>query len=403
VGAKAGEECINYYCNAYIPYGMKKSENLNSPEECTACVKAGESTPCLLQYEQPDGSMQVACTEGNVAITTSALRLAGSFAPPLKMALESNDVNIASNSTVDCFSPAGGSYQEVTDVNGHATIPCSTDDAWYCVCHNKVGNPLYISPATNVTSSCSTEASETRVEIPMDYITTVPEGKSQTIDSSQRALIELSDNFAFECDEGALAEAGKTVTVSVDTVVPPFMANKIPVNYGYFVQALLLDSNGGTTPITQLRGTCTFHMPCKKSDLERYGLTENGITCSYYDNTRGAYSTITTSTVSCASDDPKENHISYSVNHLTDFAIVGNGFLGAIQGGDEGSLGKEEAQEAQEEGAGANRAAIGGCGGCYTGGGGLPFLDDRILWAIAILLLGLRGRLRPRPSRKDNQ
>lgn len=379
VGATTGEG-VTYYCNAYIPYGMRKEESLNNPQECSVKAIVGKSSECKLQYEKPDGSVTITVTEGKVAVSsTSALKM-------IVNAAESAASSPVAHATVDCFSPAGGSVETTSEVDGTAKISCTTDDKWYCVCHNLVSNALYVSKATEI--SCSAEGASGTC--PLDYITTVPEAMSQSItDASTQALtLKLSDGFNVSFPPSSLGGANQSATCTTDAVVTPFTANKIPANfYGYFVQCL--DSNGAA--IQKLNADATFTMPCNSTQLKKMGLTENDVQCTYFDTSNGAYNQVTNATIDCA------NGISFSVNHLTDFAIVGNGFLGGVQGKDDtttvskenggGDSGGSGGDSGSETGSATSSA---GCGGCYTLASPPTGFDDRILWGALLFLYGLR-------------
>lgn len=401
VGCPTGSEGITYYGNAYIPYGMR--EGRNNPQECTVQAVMGSVNPCILQYEQPDGQINIVVSNGEIASSDlSGLALksgAVKTAPPLKgvlNALETDASNPYAVATVDCFSPAGGSFEVTTDENGNATCSCSSDDKWFVVAYNIVGNALYVSSATECT--CSPEGAS--CEVPVDFVTTLPEARSVTITdaATEQMLITLSDGAEFKCDQGCLGDTGEAVTCSMGPVVPPFTHNKVPANfYGHFINCYetVVDSNGSSTrnAIQQLNTNATIKIPCNSSQLTNMGLTEDDVQCSYWDPATGSYKTNTNCAVDCSVG------TTLSVSHLTDFAIVGNGYLGGIQGEDGGAVGKED----ETAGSGANRGAdLGSCGGCYMLSSADGKLDDRILWGFILALIGLSRirRLRSTSEKK---
>jgi hypothetical protein len=333
----ASGEGTTYYCNAYIPYSMRADEYINSPEEATVSCVEGTTSSATLAYESPDGLAKVTLTEGNLAVSSisvgRAFSVVGGDTPRLKQvvnAAESSESSPTVEASVSCFSPAGGAFQVITDSTGVATCPCTTDDTWYAVAHNLVGNALYMSKTIKL--SCSADTGATTMSI--DHVTTVPESKSQTVTdaATQSITLELSDGFSVFFPQGATGDSGERVTCNADIVVTPFTANKIPASfYGYSVYCN--DSN--SVAITQLNSNATFTIPYNQTQMTNAGVSENDIECNYFNDSAGSYTQITT----CAIDKTNDSS-SFTQNHLTDFVITGTGYLGAVQGEDGGAIGK---------------------------------------------------------------
>lgn len=376
VGCSPTEE-ITYYVNAYIPYGARAETN--NPEECSVIASPSQSNSCVLRYEKPDGLVTVTVAEGEIAVSALSVgkaKSASENAPLLRQVVNADETDASSpiaHATVDLFSPAGGSFEVISDESGSASSACTTDDTWYAVCHNMVGNALYVSKATEL--SCTIEGGTGTCEI--DYVTTVPDPLSRTIANAGTETMELAlnDNFRLQCPPGSLGDVDETVTCSVSPVVTPFMANRMPACfYGYYVQCL--DENG--VAIQQLNSPCTLTLPL--CNMENLGLTEDDTESSYFNDQTGAYSQVPSVMGS--------NTATLSVSHFTDFVIVGNGYLGGIQGEEGGEVGKEAAS-----------AASGGCG-CYVMESGDQPLDDRLIWLVLLSLFGMsRFKLSQRSQR----
>ncbi len=385
MGVGASSAGTIYYCNAYLPYSMKMEESLNNPTEAQVTVVAGETQAVSLSYSQPDGSSHITVTEGDLAVSALIVGTARNVhgAPLLKAVTDSSDTASSPSAlaTVDCFSTAGGSYEVTADENGSATCLCSTGDTWYAVAHKIVGNAFYMSEATLIT--CATEGSgdESGVgSLEVDFVTTVPERKSMTVTdaSTQAVTIELSDGFSVFFPPGSLSADVENVTVDVDITITPFTANRMPASfYAYSVSAY--DEN--QVAITRLNSNATFTVPFDADQVENMGLTDSEIEICYFNDSEGAYTPISTAAL-----DTSSRTISFTQDHLTDYAVVGNGYLGAVQGEDGGPLGDDP---------GGGVGASGGCGGCYAlgrhGGRGVQGADwdDRILWMTSLILFGL--------------
>lgn len=354
VGAASGEGTV-YYCNAYVSYSMRRDESLNNPQECEVTVIAGETAECLLQYEQPDGTAVITVTEGEVSGSLhykgKALTVDPDDLPQLKRPITTEAASSpVVDATVDCFSSAGGSFQVTTDENGEATCPCTTDDTWYAVVSNMVGNALYLSETTQI--PCSTDGAEQNV-IEIDLVTTVPEGASKTVTdaATQSLTLELSDGFSAFFAPGCLGGEEETATCNVDPVVTPYTSNKMPASfYAYALDCT--DSDG--VAITQLNCDAIINICINSSQLTNMGLGIHDVGCSYFDQASGAYTDIPEATV-----DTETHCFAFTQSHLTDYAVIGNGFLGGIQGEDGGKVGTEDDGKG-----GSGTPSVSGGGGC---------------------------------------
>lgn len=336
VGTNA--EGVTYYCNAYMPYSWRT--NTNSPRECSVVVKRDEVAECDLAYAQPEGRAVIHVLEGEGPGSSQSLGKARGVVkatPRIKGLLNAEETAASAPcafATVDFFSPTRGELEALTDENCMAEFPCDPEAVWYAVAYNNVSNALYTSKATE--TACTTESPTTDVTI--DFIASIPEGVSQTITdaATQSLTLELADRTSVIFPAGSLGESGDVVTCSMDCILTPFTSNKIPINFcSYYTQCL----NSEGVAIHELRSDATFKLIYNQEHLEdNLGLEEDDIHCTYFDTAEGRYNHIHTAVL-----DREENFVTFTVNHLTDFALVGNGYLGGIQGENLGPIGKEKA------------------------------------------------------------
>jgi len=362
----ASSSGTTYYINAYVPYYLKDTESIMNPEEVSVTVAAGGNASAdPLYFRQPDGTITVTIVEGTA---NSSRNLGASISKAIVNADESAASPIA-NATVDCFSPSGATFEKTTNENGEATCPCITTDSWKVVAYNLVSNNLWLSEATSAT--CAAEGGT--AELTISNVATVPEGKSITITdaSTQSLTIELSDGFSVFFPIGSLSNEAEQVTCNVDVAVTPFTANKRPATfYGYMVNCQ--DSDGSS--IVQLSSNATFRVPVNQTQVENLGLTVLDIEATYFDDSRGSYSDIG-STLDSSSD-----FVTFQVNHLTTYSIVGNGNLSSITGEDTGDDGSDVTE--------ATASSSGGCG-CVVGSQNAS--DEAV--AMALMLVVLFGGL----------
>lgn len=373
---ESSDDGIAYYCNAHRAF----SYHVMSDEQEVLATE-GTTTDVTLRFKEPDGSIAVTVVEGDVAAsalsTGKALTTRNEEVPLIKQVLNATAASSpVVNATVYCFSPSGGNTESMTDESGSSSNVCTTEDAWFCVGQNIVSNAYYLSEAVEV--DCTAEG--TPVTLTLDHVTNVPEGVSQTVTNAaeQSIMIELSDGASFFFPKGALGGDDEMVTARVDPVITPFTSNKIPASfYGYRVAAE--DANG--VAITQLNAEATFTLPLNADQLANLGLSTADTSCAYPDVVEGVYTQIPTCTVA--------DSVSIKVDHLTDFVIVGNGYLGGIQGEDGGAVGKEDATGGDEDGStGSNRS---------RGGGGCALVEQQTYQAHLLGLLFVLGLLLPIP------
>lgn len=374
---ESSDDGIAYYCNAHRAFSYYVMS-----DEQEVLATEGATTDVTLRFKQPDGAFAISVVEGDVAAsalsTGKALTTRNEEVPLIKQVLNATEASSpVVNAKVYCFSPSGGNTESMTDESGTSTNVCTTEDAWFCVAHNIVSNAYYLSEAVEV--SCSAEG--TPLTLTVDHVTNVPEGVSQTVTNAaeQSIMIELSDGASFFFPKGALGGADEMVTARVDPVITPFTNNKMPTSfYGYRVAAE--DSNG--VAITQLNAEATFTLPLNGEQLANLGLTEADVSCSYSDE--GGYMQIPTCTV-------VTNSVSIKVDHLTDFVVVGNGYLGGIQGEDGGAVGKEDATGGSDDSGSGSGASGGG------GGGGCALVEQPAYQAHLLGLLFVLGLILPIP------
>ncbi|MBI2340427.1 MAG: hypothetical protein HYU99_08710, partial [Deltaproteobacteria bacterium] len=321
-----------YYLTAHIPFSMQTEENIFNPEEVAVTVTEGGTTAAALSFVEPDGSFDVVVTEGTPAP-------------------EAESVSPVANATVDCFALEGFNFSEgVDDESGLVGCPCMTGIVWYAVAYGMVGSNLYMSAVTE--TECAAD-STTSIQLALDYVVTVPESQSATISdiSSQTLTLTMEDGFKVVFPQTSLGSAGQA-TCTADAAVTPFTSNKRPVSfYGYTVACF--DGNG--VAITDLDADATFVLPYNATQVANLELEEDQLESNYFDTSAGAYSFITTAAV-----DTEGDSVTFTQDHLTDFALLGNGVLAGANG--------EDGTSGTDDGGDDGSAAEGGSGcGCWMG------------------------------------
>lgn len=350
INVGAASTGTTYYLNAYIPYYLRSTDNLLTPQETSVLLTSGGTESAVLSFEKPDGTVQVQVAEGSASASIS---LGKGIAKEVVNLSESASSPIA-NATVDCFSPSGASFQVEANENGVATCPCSTVDTWKAAAYNIVANNLWMSDVTDIT--CAADGGSGTVTV--NNVATVPEGKSVTVSdvTAQSLTVELSDGFSVFFPQSSLGTSGQA-TCNVDIEVTPFTANRRPASfYGYTVSCQ--DGNGAS--IIQLNSNATFSVPVNQGQVENVGLTMDSIEMCYFSDSNGAYAQIEGG----YTIDDTNDVITYQQNHLTDFAIVGNGNLAGTSGDNAGSGANEFGDSGGTETAAAAEAsgASSGCG-----------------------------------------
>ncbi len=306
---------------------MKNETAMNDPEEVGAVVTAGSTATVTLEYTKPDGQAVITVTD---AANSSPL----------------------DGATVDCFSDKGGAVQTKTDSNGNATCACTSQDIWYALAYIIQASDISISEVSEI--YCDEEG--TPSSLITEYVATMPEAVSLTIPDAktQGGTGELTDGFSVAFPAGSLGEG--EVTVNIAPTLTPFKANKRPASlWAYSVSAQ--DQNG--TAITQLASPAVFTVPVDQTHVEKQGLTLTDIEVAYYDPSIDHYKKTDNGSVLTEMDG--QYFIKFEQTHLTDFAIVGNGYLGTVQGEDGGAIGFGGDGSGDSGSTGGNKAGGGGC------------------------------------------
>ena len=225
---------------------------------------------------------------------------------------------------------------------------------------------------------------------------TAPEPVTATITDAdgQQLTVTLSDSFSVSFPPGSLGDNGETISCTVAPVITPVTANRQPVSfYGYNVSCF--DNNGAS--IVQLNGNATFSVPYNAEQATNMMGDEAAteLQSCYFDDATGAYTEINNAAV-----DDAEDTISFQQTHLTDFAIVGNGNLGALQGTDGGEIGVGGGDDTGDTGeeAGETGSAAAGSSGCGCNVNRTPTLGDKVLiafvgFSLALYFISVRRRL----------
>ncbi len=375
----ASTEGVIYYLNAYIPNELKESESLMNPPEVSVTVTEGASVDAApMVFLEPDGSatLQLTFTDSAAALTIrkSIINADASTASPV------------SNAKVDCFSPSGGFFHTTADENGLATCPCTTADTWKAAGYSDDTGTIYMSEVTDVTCSAS---SGTTTSLALIEVADLPEPVTQTnSDPAENSTsLDSEDGASAFFPPSCLATSG-SVSCTMTPVVTPLTATLRPASfYGYNIECQ--DGNG--TAIVNLACDATICVPVNAEQTANTGSDINDVSFSYYDDSTGGYSSLSSATV-----DTNNNVICAQVDHLTEFSVVSNTNLAGLTAEGVGDDGNEVADTGDsgtgdDAGTGAS-AASGGCG-CRMGGE--PSTAEQAAWPVMLLAMaGLYGLIK---------
>ncbi len=394
VGASCKGQGTTYYLTARRPWSELSNDNLTLPAEVAVTVKCGETATAEdLIFRRLDGTLDITAVASSEASGAGALALGMSLKPVINSDV-SLETDICSGAFISCFSESGGYAEATTDGDCRSTVKCTGGDLWHCFGVNQLDNNLYISESAD--AACVSDAA-VAVNVKLNAAGTIPDAVTQTWDAGMASSFELSDGFSLGIPANAAGESGETVTGTVQPdPILPYQAGKRPAaKYGYDIT--IRDSSGN--PVTQFSGSLTLCLPMNGEQLALLALEASDLQLVYRDAATDAYISLNNLTV-----DGRNKKICGQTDHLTEFALIGNGNIKAADGDAESA--SEEAERTEEtesgeatdeEGTGGSVAA-GGCGGCYMLGDhqGLS-LDDRLLW-LALILLFAWFRRRSRPT-----
>ncbi|MBI1909862.1 MAG: carboxypeptidase regulatory-like domain-containing protein [Deltaproteobacteria bacterium] len=377
----AATKGTTYFLRAFRPWSEMNNEKLTLPEEVVVKVFPGETVEAkTLIFRVMDSEVKVKAAAGKEAVTNTQTFQALT-SPILNSESLSND--ICKNAMISCYSDLGGYAEATTNESCETSVPCTSGDKWYCVALNQVGGNAYISEYGEITCVPPADSGEKTKEVffKLNAAATIPDAVNQTWDCGTDNALTLSDKFSVAFPASSLGNKGANCSCTVQpTTMLPYQAAKRPSSfYGYDVTCK--DASGA--PITQFNADITLCMPVNDEQLNLLSLTTGDVRMAYRDRSTDSYINLTSVTLD------KENRLACGkTNHLTEFVLIGNGTRAGVDGDNENSI--EESYRTEEPATGDGG---GGCG-CYVGNEKYPFLDDRLIWLVALILFGGRRRLK---------
>lgn len=308
-------------------------------------VSAGERPLELGTIVQPDGSFSIDVPAGTYEVGAFLPPKEGLINPPVQqvtvgadgtaevsLAFRESDAQVSGTvsldevgvgATVFAWSDEGGYMETEADENGDYTLNLVAGEGWHVGAFYQDEDGHYRAEETDVTPP------QAGVDLTLAAIAAeIPDVVQVTFDAGSMQVINLSNGVRIEIPAGALASEGNVTVVATPVAGMRKQRDANPIGIGYDLVALDADNQPITTMFYK---AVTVTVPYDEADLEAAGLTEDDLVPAYWSEDTGRWEPLTSVTV-----DTEANTITWTVDHFTQFAVVGGSQEGQDDQDDQG-------------------------------------------------------------------
>lgn len=211
------------------------------------------------------------------------------------------------------WSEGGASLNVHTDAEGNFVFNVSKD-VWHLGAVTTVGNRYYVSDEITVdTAKDPAQKVVLKLRLEREYEYILPPPVSRTFEAGQLAILTIDDGTKITVPAGAIKKSGKLTLVASPNVFLPVEAQARPIGLGYDLQA----RDASDANISQFLSDVFIAIPYTKAQLDLYGLTEEDLIPSYWDEKSGTWLPVKNVTV-----DKEHGYIVVATDHFTRFALI---------------------------------------------------------------------------------
>lgn len=224
---------------------------------------------------------------------------------------------------VSAWSEGGASVNSYTDAEGNFVLRVS-NDVWHLGSTATIDNKYYVSDeiVVDMTNESSKQiVIDLRLEQEFEFI--LPPPITRTFDANRLTIINLDDGTKITIPAGSIQKSGELTIIASPTVFLPAEENARPIGLGYDLQAR--DANGKN--IVKFPSDVFIAIPYTSEQLQLFGLTEDDLVPSYWDEKAGTWIPVKNVFV-----DRESGFIVVATNHFTKFAIVTQKPITAVLG-----------------------------------------------------------------------
>lgn len=214
---------------------------------------------------------------------------------------------------VSAWSEDGGFADQYTET-GTFSLRVTKGEPWHLTAVYESGENIYKSKEIVVTVDETGKATQNLTMGKKS--TTLPSAESVTFPSDVTKNIALEDGMSLTVPKNALTSTNVDVTVTVtpDAQLPD-QANANVLTIGYDLTAVYAEGQEAGKTITDFPQDVTVTLPYTDAQLTEAGVKVDQLEAQYYDETSGVWKPV-------ENEVQGDNHISFTTDHFTSFAIV---------------------------------------------------------------------------------
>lgn len=156
----------------------------------------------------------------------------------------------------------------------------------------------------------------------LQVVDELPESQVFAFDAALDQVFTMGDGSRVEAPAGALAADGQALLTVRPLPDLPSAEGAEPIRFGYRLHAFAVGEDG-RQPVTRFNRPITLVIPFTAEDLAAAGITAEQLIPAYWDEASGSWKPV--ETVSVISDETGGGTVQVSVEHFTDYALLGGG------------------------------------------------------------------------------
>jgi hypothetical protein len=210
---------------------------------------------------------------------------------------------------VYAYSQNGGYAEDFAGNDGSFTLNVEKGETWYVGANSESGDNLYQSEEIEIAVN-----GNERQDLFLTKTGTLPSSQTVTFDASAMQVITLENGVKISIPAGAIASSGNITVVAEPKGKLAFQRDAQPLDIGYDLTAL--DENGQEIE-EKFNSNVTITIPYSQKQLNRFGISEDDLIPSYWDETTSTWKKADNVTI-----DKKHNKVIIVTNHFTKFANI---------------------------------------------------------------------------------
>ncbi|MBU0707416.1 FG-GAP repeat protein [Patescibacteria group bacterium] len=204
-----------------------------------------------------------------------------------------------------------GQFSGGEGFNGTYSIPVNSGSTWFVGCDFHSPDGFFRSQESMVTVSSPGTYTKNIVMSEAEFM--IPEGITETFDSTSQKVITLPDGTSINIPANSLATEGNVTLMANPNINLYFTSDTKPLNFAWDFSAV--DSNQQL--ISEFNSNVNICIQYDQEYLDGEGIDEDDIVAKFYDDTNGVWQL-----PEGVTQDTTADSVCFSVGHFTDFALA---------------------------------------------------------------------------------